>query len=40
MNRYIRDNFDTGFLSPQINFTLFCLSFIVAVFTIAWEVLA
>lgn len=32
MNDYISDNFDTGFLSPYINFALFCASFILAVF--------
>lgn len=31
MNNYISDNFDTGFLSPRINFALFCASFILAV---------
>lgn len=40
MNDYIKENFDTGFLSPQINFALFCLSFIIAIFAITWRVLA
>lgn len=30
MNDYISDNFDTGFLSPRINFALFCASFGIA----------
>ena len=32
MNDYIRDNFDTGFLSPHLNFALFCASLVLAVF--------
>ena len=39
MNDYIKDNFDTGFLNPQINFALFCLSFIIAALAIVWRVL-
>jgi len=39
MNSYIKENFDTGFLNPQINFALFCLSFIFAAFAFVWEVL-
>lgn len=34
MNDYIKDNFDTGFLSPYLNFALFCASFIIAVLAI------
>lgn len=34
MRRYIQDNFDTGFLSPYLNFALFCASFIIAVLAI------
>lgn len=30
MNDYIKDNFDTGFLSPRINFALFCAAFVLA----------
>ncbi len=32
MNDYINGNFDTGFLSPCINFALFCASFAVGIF--------
>lgn len=32
MNGYINDNFDTGFLSPRINFSLFCAAFVLAMF--------
>lgn len=32
MRRYIQDNFDTGFLSPYLNFALFCASFVLAIF--------
>lgn len=38
MNDYIKDNFDTGFLSPYLNFTLFCASFIIAVLAIVARV--
>jgi hypothetical protein len=27
MNSYIKENFDTGFLTPGINFAIFCASF-------------
>lgn len=40
MNDYINDNFDTGFLSPRINFALFCASFVVAALAFIWEILA
>ena len=36
MNDYVNDNFDTGFLSPRINFALFCASFILAIFGFIW----
>lgn len=32
MNDYINDNFDTGFLSPYLNFVLFCASFALGIF--------
>jgi hypothetical protein len=31
MTKYIKDNFDTGFLSPYVNFALFCASFVLAI---------
>lgn len=31
MTNYIKDNFDTGFLSPYLNFALFCASFVLAI---------
>lgn len=31
MTNYIKDNFDTGFLSPYFNFALFCASFVLAI---------
>lgn len=40
MNSYIEENFDTGFLSPRINFTLFFLSFIIVVIALVWRALA
>lgn len=40
MNDYINDNFDTGFLSPRINFALFCASFFLAAFGLVMGVLA
>lgn len=40
MYSYIKENFDTGFLNPRINFTLFCLSFILAALAIVSRGLA
>lgn len=31
LKRYIQENYDTGFLSPGINFALFCAAFALAV---------
>lgn len=36
MKNYINAYFDTGFLSPYLNFALFCASFILAVLGIIW----
>lgn len=30
MREYIEHYFDTGFLSPSINFALFCMAFVLA----------
>lgn len=38
MSDYINEYFDTGFLSPHINFALFCASFVLAVTTFIWMV--
>lgn len=32
MNEYIKDNFDTGFLNPRINFALFCTAIALGIF--------
>lgn len=40
MNDYINDNFDTGALTPRINFFLYCLGVILSLATILWRVCA
>lgn len=30
IKRYINENYDTGFLSPRINFALFCAAYVLA----------
>lgn len=37
MKRYIRDNFDTGFLSPYFNFALALAGVLFAVTAIVWR---
>lgn len=38
MRDYIDKYFETGALTPAINFALFCASFILALVTILWRV--
>ena len=35
-NEYIAEYFDTGFLSPRINFVLFCLSALIGIAGLLW----
>jgi hypothetical protein len=37
MRDYIDEYFDTGALSPSINFALFCIAFILTLATILWK---
>lgn len=37
MRDYINDNFDTGGLTPAINFALFCASFVLCLAAILWK---
>lgn len=38
MRDYIDEYFETGALSPSINFCLFCIAFILALATILWKI--
>lgn len=37
MRDYIDEYFETGALSPSINFALFCIAFILTLATILWK---
>lgn len=39
MMDYINEYFDTGALSPAVNFALFCISFILALATLTYKLL-
>lgn len=39
MRDYIDEYFETGALTPSINFALFCASFVLSFATIMWRIL-
>lgn len=40
MRDYINEYFETGALTPSINFALFCASFVLSLATILWRALS